>query len=91
MISLQGMADFLANICMLSLESQRFPVLGEVSFCVRTLPNRQRNVPRSYYYIVYYLRSMLQVVSDSILLCSLVFFSLNKKSRDHLANDYTNI
>ena len=41
--------------CMLTLESWRFPVLGEVSFCVRTLLNCKRNKVRSYYYIVYYI------------------------------------
>ena len=33
---------------MLTLESRRFPVLGEVFLCIRTLPNRW---VRSYYYI----------------------------------------
>ena len=41
--------------CSQILESQRFLVLGEVSFCVRTLPDCYRNGARSYYYIVYYL------------------------------------
>ena len=30
---------FKGNIYMLTLVSRRFPVLGEVSFCTRTLPN----------------------------------------------------
>ena len=34
----------------LTLLSQRFPVLSEIYFCVRTLPYRWRNVARSYYY-----------------------------------------
>ena len=38
---------------MLTLVSQRFPVSGEVSFCIRTLPNRSRNGARSYYYILF--------------------------------------
>ena len=42
----------LFNTFMLTLEFQRFPVLGEVSFFVRTLPNRLRNRARSYYIIV---------------------------------------
>ena len=33
----------LGFICMLILVSPRFPVLGEVSFCTRTLPNRYGN------------------------------------------------
>ena len=37
---------------MLTLESWRFPVLGEVSCFVRTLPNCLRNRARSYYIIV---------------------------------------
>ena len=41
MISLQGMADFLANICIYANPCfSRVPVLGEVSFRVRILPNR---------------------------------------------------
>ena len=53
---------------MLTLESWRFPVLGEVSFCIETLPNRQRNGARSYYYIVYYLRSMYRSIMNKFLL-----------------------
>ena len=37
---------------MLTLESRMFPVLGEVSCCIRTLPNRKRNGARGYYNIV---------------------------------------
>ena len=40
------------NIFMLTLVSQMFPVLGEVSCCIRTLPNRYRNRARGYYDIV---------------------------------------
>ena len=50
---------------MLTLESWRFPVLGEVSFIVRTLTNSLRHETRSYYYIVYYLRPMLQSISPN--------------------------
>ena len=41
----------LCHTKMLTLESRRFPMLGEVSFCTRTLPNRFRNGARSYYYV----------------------------------------
>ena len=41
---------------MLILESWRFLVLGEVSFRIRTLPNRQRNRARTYYFILYFVR-----------------------------------
>ena len=37
---------------MLTLESRRFPVLGEVSCFIRILPNRLRNRARNYYIIV---------------------------------------
>ena len=37
------------SIYMLTLESRRFPVLCEVSLCIKTLPNRLRNRARSYY------------------------------------------
>ena len=41
-------------------------MLGEVSFGIRTLPNHKRNGARSYYYIVYYVRSMLQSLLSKI-------------------------
>ena len=44
--SSQGLCQAEA-ICMLTLESWRFLVLDEVSFCVRSLPNRSRNQARS--------------------------------------------
>ena len=39
-------------VCMLTLVSRRFQVLGEVSFCIRTLPNCKRQRAKSYYYMV---------------------------------------
>ena len=45
--------DKIFIIFMLTLESRRFLVLGEVSFCIRTLPNCKRNQAKSYYYIVW--------------------------------------
>ena len=44
---------FVVSFKYITLEFQSFPVLGEESFCVRTLPNCKRNGARSYYYIVY--------------------------------------
>ena len=32
-------SNFLMYVCVLTLESLRYSVLGEVSFCIRTLPN----------------------------------------------------
>ena len=37
---LPNFLEFGEHPCMLTLESWRFPVLGEVYFCTRTLPNR---------------------------------------------------
>ena len=48
-----GKCSYHCNKYMLTLESQRLPVLGEVFFCLRTLPNRKRNGARSYYNILY--------------------------------------
>ena len=38
--NLSTVETFLIVVYMLTLVSQRFPVLGEVSLCIRTLPNR---------------------------------------------------
>ena len=43
-----------ANLC-----SLRFPVLGEVSLCIKTLPNRYRNWAKHYYNIVYWVKMLL--------------------------------
>ena len=44
---------FVVSFKYITLEFQSFPVLGEESFCVRTLPNCKRNGARRDYYFVY--------------------------------------
>ena len=54
-------------------------MLGEVSFCVRTLPNHKRNEARSYLHsksaLTFQVGTdlIIQVGSDSTLLCSVIY------------------
>ena len=45
---------------LVKFESRRFPVMGEVSLYIRTLPSRYRNGARSYYYIVFVYITFIQ-------------------------------
>ena len=65
-------------IYMLTLVSWRFPALSEVSFCVRTFPNCQRNRARSYYYIVYYRRSIIDFLFQTLYIVGCLYVTAKR-------------